>query len=256
MKFSIVIPSWNSEKFLAECLDSIAYQGYDTEVIVVDGGSKDKTLKICGQHHRGLRIIQREPQGEPDAINVGMEEATGEIVAYIDSDDMYEMCCFDHVGRYFTLHPECQWIYGKGKIIDASGKEVRGLVTFLKERLQPHYSYSALLCCDFIVQPTVFMKRSFFEQVGNFNINQRLVFDYEYWLRAGIASRPGFVNKYLACWRAHGANPSMTQYKQEARDAYDIQKSFNDKGIFIDAMRYLVYRGTVGLYSVMNNHKR
>lgn len=255
MKFSIIVPTWNSEKYLDECLSSIQMQGHDTGIIVVDGGSTDNTLKICGQYHRNLRIIQREPHGEPDAINTGMKEAIGEIVAYIDSDDRYEMNCFDHVSRYFTLHPECQWLYGKGKVIDGNGKETHGIVTFAKERLQPHYSYSALLCCDFVVQPTVFMRREFFNQVGNFNISQRLVFDYEYWLRAGIASKPGFINKYLASWRAHENSISVKQYKEEARDAYDVQKTFNDKGVFVDVLRYLVYRGTVGLYSVMNNRK-
>jgi hypothetical protein len=176
-------------------------------------------------------------------------------VAYLDSDDCYTDNCFNEVIDAFLLHKESQWVYGKGKIIDAEGKETRSLITTAKEMLQKRYSYNRLLVVDFIVQPTVFMKRELFNRVGDFNVKEKLVFDYEYWLRAGRVSPPYYINTYLANWRAHGENPSTVEYKKEAYDAYVIGNKFNNKGLFITLPHYLVYLGTLFIYSTIQEKK-
>jgi glycosyltransferase involved in cell wall biosynthesis len=223
------------------------------EIIVVDGGSSDNTLEIVQNYN--VKLIHVPANGEPDAINKGIRASTGDIVAYLDSDDCYTDNCFNEVIDAFLLHKEAQWVYGKGKIIDAEGKETRSLITTAKEMIQKRYSYNRLLVVDFIVQPTVFMKRELFNRVGDFNVKEKLVFDYEYWLRAGRVSTPYYINKYLASWRAHGENPSMVEYKKEAYDAYAIGNKFNKKGLFITLTHYLVYLGTLFIYSTIKKKK-
>jgi glycosyltransferase involved in cell wall biosynthesis len=232
MKLSIIIPAYNSEKYVEKCLKSIFSQSYqDFEVIVVDAYSKDETQKVfkeyLSRYPKKFYLAFRKPQGEPDAINAGIELATGDIVAYIDSDDTYELRCFERVVKAFERNPDVSWLYGRGKVIDEKGHECRGIVTAIKELFWPIYGYRSLQCFNYIVQPTVFMRRAFYDTVGRFNIRFKYDFDYEYWLRAGLISSPFFLNKHLANWRAHSGSLSVKEYKAEARQVLEIQKEYS-----------------------------
>jgi glycosyltransferase involved in cell wall biosynthesis len=234
MKISIVIPSLNCAKYLPRTLDSIFNQSYkDFEVIVVDGYSTDGTHGIIKDykmvHGDKLRIIYRKPLGQSDAINQGMFQTIGDIVTYLNADDTYNIECLGRVNRYFEMYGDLQWVYGKGNIIDKDGDEVRGLVTNLKGIVQPRYSYTALQCVCFIVQPTVFMRKSFYHCVGEFNTELKYSMDYDYWLRAGQLSTPMFIDKHLANWRCHSEALSVREYSKQAQEAFDIQKRYSSK---------------------------
>jgi glycosyltransferase involved in cell wall biosynthesis len=233
VKLSIIIPVYNSEKYIEKCLKSIFKQSHqDFEVIVVDGYSKDKSPKILqgylSLYPKKFYLAFRKPQGEPDAVNAGMEMAVGDIVAYIDSDDTYEPKCFERVVKVFERNPDVSWLYGKGNVIDEYGHETRGIVTAIKNLFWPIYSYGVLQCFNYIVQPTVFMRKSFHDEVGRFNTCFKYDFDYEYWLRAGLISPPFFLNKHLANWRAHSGSLSVKEYKAEAMQVLEIQKEYSE----------------------------
>jgi glycosyltransferase involved in cell wall biosynthesis len=234
MKISIVIPSLNCAKYLPRTLDSIFNQSHkDFEVIVVDGYSTDGTEKILGEYrskfNSQLTLVYVKPNGQSDAINKGMDMAHGDIVSYLCADDTYESGCFRKVVWYFGVVSIAEWVYGKGKVINQHDKPTRGLITMLKEILQPRYSYTALQCVDFIVQPTVFMRNDFRKKVGEFNTNLKYCMDYEYWLRAGQLSKPMFIDWHLANWRAHGDSLSVREYGKQSQEAFDIQKKYSSK---------------------------
>lgn len=250
MKISIVIPNLNSGKYLEKCLDSIFTQSYENfEVIIVDGYSKDisqKTIeRFAKRNNKRLIISYRRPQGQSDAINAGIEMATGDIVTYICADDTYEPDCFKRVIKKF-IKPSVMWTYGIGKIIDDRDREVRNFITTSKMLLQYIYSYNTLKCVDYIVQPTVFMRREFFKQIGEFNTTLRYVMDYEYWLRAGKISKPKFINKHLANWRAHSGSLTEREHKAEAKQALEIQSWYSDW--YYRPIQYMVCITTVTLY--------
>lgn len=249
MKISIIIPTLNAAKFLPECLRSIDRQEHtDTEVIIVDGGSTDGTIGMASSFGPLVKLIaSRNPKGEPDAINYGFTLATGQIVAYIDADDTYELGCFKQVNEFFSKH-DCQWLFGKGYIVDEKGKVTRSMVTTLKEQLQKSYSYKKLSWVDFIVQPTVFWRKDFTEQIGEFNTKEKLVFDYEYLLRCAKVAEPGYIPEYLAAWRKHEGSASVQNFKQEASDAYRIAKRYGDQSIFTRLNQAVSYVGTNALY--------
>jgi len=251
MKISVIIPTLNAARFLPECLRSIDRQNYkDTEVIVVDGGSKDGTIGIANSFGPLVKLVaSRMPKGEPDAINYGFTLATGQIISYIDPDDTYELNCFNRVNEFFSNN-NCKWLYGKGFIIDENGKVVRSIITTLKEQFQKSYSYEKLSWVDFIVQPTVFWTKDFTEEIGEFNIEEKLVFDYEYLLRCGKVSEPGYIPEYLAAWRKHNGSASVQNISQEISDAYRIAKKFGNQGISAKINRMVSYWGTKAIYKI------
>jgi len=230
VKISIVIPNLNSGRYLGRSLDSIFRQSYkDFDVIVADGGSTDTSLDILywyQEAHSNLHVYSTMTEGAAAHINDGMKQAQGDIVSWLCADDTYAPGCFRAVVDAFQ-NPDAEWVYGRGKIIDEDGNETRAIVTRLKELLQPRYSYLALQCASFIIEPTVFMRRSFQQKVGRYDEALPLVADYDYWLRAGKLSRPVFIDRHTANWRARYGSVSLSNYEKQMVGMYELQRKYS-----------------------------
>jgi glycosyltransferase involved in cell wall biosynthesis len=222
------------------------------ECIVIDGGSTDGTLDILGKYESKIILRSERDRGEADAINKGLKLATGDIVAYIDADDVYEEGAFLKVASFFSTNPGIKWAYGKCKIIDKDGLETRGAITVFKEFWQRRYSYNKLLIMDFIAQPAVFWRRELTDEIGLRDINERLVMDYEYWLRAGAKYNPGFIDEYLASWRAHFGSASIAEFDKEAKDALRLARRFANSNKILAVPQYLIFFCVVFVYSSLN----
>ena len=256
MNFSIIVPTYNSAKYLDACLYSIVQQSHNgqTQIIVVDNESVDDTIKIC-QQYPNLEIICEKDYGEPDALNKGMNLARGDIVAFLDSDDIYEPDAFKIVETIFGAQDKLQWLYGKSYFIDTNGGKIRRIITLLKHLLQSNYSYNKLCNLCFISQPSVFMRKEFWHQVGAYNVDYPLIFDYEYWLRAGKISEPQYTPYYLSSMRAHEGSNSVKFSIRQMRESLDLVYRFKKNNhylfyIFRMAILLLtiIYYKTIGKY--------
>jgi glycosyltransferase involved in cell wall biosynthesis len=230
MKISIIIPTLNSGKYLKKCLDSIFNQQYqDFEVIIVDGYSTDNTGDIFKEYqsvHKNMSVIFRSPCGEPDAINVGIESSSGDIVAFIDSDDVYDYSAFRRAIDYFDGHPDVSLVYGKANIIGSDDERRRSVITDAKKPFQKWNMQWLLLLLDYIVQPTVFMRRSMIDKIGLFH-SDKLVTDYEYWLRAYSSGyKFGFIDSKIADYRVHSDTMSSQYQTQQINDAFRWKKYY------------------------------
>jgi len=256
MKISVVIPNYNSGKYLERCLDSVFSQDYDNyEVIVADGRSTDNSkwiLKRYQKLHKNLIVVFRDSLGQSDNINAGMQLAVGEVVGYLCADDTYDAHCLKTVAKCFK-NQKVEWAYGKSRIIDGEGKEIRRFVTRLKETFQKRYSYTTLQCLDYIVQLAVFARQRFYQQVGKYDVKLKYSMDYDYCLRAGEVSKPMFINEYLASWRAHGESVSEKEHKAEAKQAFGIQCKYSRW--WLRPIQLKVYLLTVLLYWIMSRLK-
>ena len=254
MNFSIIVPTFNCEEYLVECLSSIFRQVHNgnNEVILVDNKSTDKTLEIARTYqllYKGMNIISEKDNGEPDALNKGLKLVTGDIVAYLDSDDIYEPDAFRHVEDIIQNN---DWIYGKSYFIDKDGKQIRRIITMFKQTLQRNYSYEKLCNLCFICQPSVFLKREFVQKVGEFNVDYPLIFDYEYWLRAGLISSPLYVPLYLSSMRAHGGSNSVKFSTRQMRESLDLVYRFKNGNRFWSyAMRMGILSSTLMYYKTI-----
>ena len=218
-KISIIIPSFNKARFIGETLLSIFSQDYtNLEVIVQDGGSTDGTLDIIKRYAKKYpKIISWESKmdkGQVDAINKGFKKAAGEVLAYINADDVYKKGALLTVGKYFSKNPDTLWLAGRGDVIDEGGREISRLVTSYKNLLLAINRYPLLLVVNYLMQPSVFLARGAYEKYGPFTGSQVGVMEYELWLKLGRVKMPAVLSNYLSSFRLAGGTISSTEFKK------------------------------------------
>ncbi|MDK4741310.1 glycosyltransferase [Rhizobium sp. CNPSo 3464] len=183
---SIVMPTRNHAHFIRESIDSVLEQSYDNvELLVMDGASTDETIDILKSYGEKIRWISEPDKGQADAINKGMRQVNGDILAYLNSDDILLPGSIQKAVEYFHDHPECDMVYGNADYIDKDGKIIGAYTTaeFTFERLMQD-------CC--VCQPAAFWRRRIADRIGPFNADLQTAMDYEYWLR--IATSGGIIH--------------------------------------------------------------
>lgn len=184
---SVVTPSMNALPFLVENVESVRSQDYPAiEHIICDGGSTDGTQEVlrCFPH---LRWISERDRGQSDALNKGFRMARGEIVGWLNADDVYELGAVARAVGYLIKHPEIDLVYGDVRVIDAEGRE---LGISRSESLD----IDALLSLNPIPQPSVFLRRRCLELLGGLDESLHYVMDWELWIRFALA---GLKAQYL-----------------------------------------------------------
>jgi glycosyltransferase involved in cell wall biosynthesis len=196
-RISVVTPSYNQGRFLEATLRSVLLQGYaDLEYIVIDGGSTDESVHILRRYEPWLAGWVSEPdRGQSDAINKGFAHATGEILAWLNSDDLYEPGALTYVGQVFAARPNCALLYGGGWEVDEDGKK-----TAHCDWIRP-FDRRLFLTSNFILQPAVFWRRRLWEQVGELDPARNWTMDWEWLIRATAVVQPHYLPTELACWR-------------------------------------------------------
>jgi glycosyltransferase involved in cell wall biosynthesis len=209
MRFSIVTPSFNQRIYLEQTAASVLGQagGLELEWIVVDGGSTDGTVDFLRSLADPRVHWTSEPdQGQADALNKGLQRASAEIIAWLNSDDLYAQGALADVAGAFAQHPQAGWVIGQCDIIDAENRPIRDGVTRYKNRGLRRYRYRRLLRENFISQPAVFFRRDWLERVGPLDASLHHAMDYDLWLRLGQLGDPVVLNRPLAHFRIHSTS--------------------------------------------------
>ncbi len=208
-KISIITPSFNQAAFIESTINSVLSQNYPKlEYIVLDGGSTDGTINILHRYDSKIRWVSEKDHGQSNALNKGFRMASGDIFAYINSDDTYEPGALLKVGEFFKEHNEAHWVTGKCRIINKEGFEIRKFVTAYKNMWLKIHSYNALLVLDYISQPSTFWSREIVNKVGLYDESLYYTMDYDYSLRIGKTFKLNLINDYLANFRIHTAAKS------------------------------------------------
>ena len=171
-------------------------QGYpNLEYIIIDGGSTDESSDVIQQYEPWLAYWVSEPdRGQSHAINKGLRRATGEIIAYLNSDDMYLPQTIRKVVEFFFQHEDADIAYGDCRIVD----EKTYLIYVARSR---EFDLFAELCKNFIKQPTVFMRRKLLDLVGYLDEGLHYAMDVDYWWRAAIRTTFIYLPLELAVFR-------------------------------------------------------
>jgi len=160
-KISIVTPSYNQAEFIQETITSVLDQNYpNLEYIVQDGKSQDETSKIVNNYQNYLQFNCEADKGQGNAINKGFAKTSGEIMAWLNSDDILLPRALFSVSEYFKRHPEVDVIYSHRIIINEKTQEIARWL------LAPHDN-KILSWADYIPQETMFWRRRIWEKVGS-----------------------------------------------------------------------------------------
>jgi glycosyltransferase involved in cell wall biosynthesis len=223
-RISIVTPSYQHGHFLEWTMRSVVEQGYaNLEYVVMDGGSKDGTGEILARYKDRLHYCESAPdEGQADAVVRGFEHTTGEIMAYLNSDDLLAPGALDFAARYLTEHPEVDAIYSHRVFIDEENVVTRYWI------LPPHHSWM-MERWDYIPQETCFWRRRIYEKVGGIDKSFQFALDYDLFVRFMREGRMERVNRFLGAFREH---PSSKTSQQEGAHP-EVDRVYQERGIHI-----------------------
>jgi glycosyltransferase involved in cell wall biosynthesis len=210
-KISIITPSLNQVHFIEETILSVLSQDYpNLDYIIIDGGSTDGTIEILHKYTDRLKWHSDKDDSQTQAINKGLRMAGGDIVAYLNSDDILFPGALEKVAEAFQTHPESKWVTGDCIIIDENSKETRHLISIYKKFLLSFKSFHLLLVTDFISQPATFWRKELIDEIGLLDENFFFAMDYDYFLRIWQEYRPLITRDVLAGFRIHQHSKSTS----------------------------------------------
>jgi len=196
---ALVTPSYNQGRFIQATIDSVLAQSYpDLSYLVMDGGSSDNTPRLLATYGERVAWRSERDRGQADAINKGFAAISGDIMGWLNSDDLLLPGTLAYVGRFFRDHPETDVVYGHRIIIDGEGREIGRWVL-------PGHDPAALALTDYVPQETMFWRAAVWRKIGPLDAGFHYAMDWDFLLRA---ERAGFrfrrLPRFLGCFRAHG----------------------------------------------------
>lgn len=222
MKISLVTPSYNQAAFLPFTIDSVLCQRYPgLEYIIIDGGSSDASVDVIRQNEQHLAYWVSEPdRGQSDAINKGWKRARGDILGYLNSDDLLLPGSLERVAAFFESHADVDFIYGNAIIIDETGRTTGRLDG------QPFDLRRLLLREITIPQPAMFFRRCVLDDTGYLDEEFHYTMDFDFWLKTAIHHAIEYVPFDLAAMRLHDGAKTVSRKDLFYRDELEILAGF------------------------------
>jgi len=214
---SVITPSFNQARYLEAAIQSVLGQDYPRiEFILIDGASTDGSVEIIKKHESGLAYwVSEKDSGQAEAINKGLARATGEIVAWLNSDDYYLPEAVSSVVKVFEENPDVVMVYGDVLAVEKQGRAIN----VLKSR---QLSLEDLLCFQIIGQPAVFFRREAYEKTGGLDITFHFLLDHHLWIRIARQGEILHIPQILAAARYHAEAKNRAKAAQFGREAFRI----------------------------------
>ena len=223
-KISIVTPSYNQGQFLEETILSVISQDYpNIEYIVIDGSSSDNSVSIIKkyEHHISYWVSEND-RGQSHAINKGLKRATGEIVNWLNSDDLLAPAALKIVAKAFIKNQESDFYYGDYSIIDNVGREL------FTRKNAPYFKLSLLYGRQLSCQPAVFFKYALLDRIGYLDENLSFCVDLEFWTRAVKKGSKFYqIKKTIAKARLHNNSKTARQQQVLHEEHKAIVRKYN-----------------------------
>jgi glycosyltransferase involved in cell wall biosynthesis len=239
MRVSIITPSFNQASFLEATIQSVLSQDYTRiEYIIVDGGSTDGSADIIRKYAGRLAQWVSEPDGgQTDAINKGFARATGDVFAWLNSDDTYEPGAIAQAAAYLAAHPEAGMVYGDANFIDGDGR----LIGRFNAR---QTDYARLMRgAVYIPQQAAFFRAGLWRQVAPLDASFYFAMDYDLWVRlaklAPLHYQPG---RAWANFRLHSAGKSIAEDARCWPEMLKVHRREGGRQFSIITLRYLARR--------------
>lgn len=195
---AVITPSFRQARFIAETIESVRAQNYPAlEHWIIDAESNDGTAEVVARYASPqLHWVSEPDRNQTDAINKGMRRSTAEILGWLNSDDRYLPGALQAVGEAFRDNPDAAVVYGGGVKINRAGVVV-------KEVPAPAYDRQALRNRFYVIQPSMFFRRSLFDRLGGLNVEANYAMDWELMLRFPPDVRPVIIPQMLSQLRCY-----------------------------------------------------
>lgn len=208
-KVSVVIPTYNCKDYVQEAINSVLAQTYrDFELIVVDDGSTDGTGEVLKQFHSQIRYVYQKNQGSSAAQNRGIRMASGQLVAFLDHDDLWLPHKLERQVAYLDAHPDVALVCSSVLTIDADGSCLSRETEERFHLSEGQLPFETIFFRCPVLTSTVLTKREALIQAGLFDVTLRYGDDYDMWVRLALQSPIAFIPEPLAYYRVHGGNTS------------------------------------------------
>ncbi len=202
---SVVTPSFNQARYLEATIRSVLAQDHPhVEYLVIDGGSTDGSVEIIRKHaDRLAHWCSERDNGQADAIAKGFERSTGDILCWLNSDDLFLPGALSKVARYFASHPGAEAISGGAYCIDEFDRPLRGPGTYTLG-VRATFNRFRFYEQDGVFQPATFWRRAAYEAVGGIDRSLQFIMDRDLFTRLAQRRPLGRLPELLACFRIHG----------------------------------------------------
>ena len=237
-KITVVTPSYNQAQFLEQTILSVIGQGYpNLEYIIMDGGSSDNSVAVIKRYETHIDYWQSEKDnGQGAAINAGFAKATGDVICWLNSDDLFMPGTLLKIGRMFKEIKEPTIIFGNCLHFYENNEKTRG------SDVEKNYRELKLELTDYIIQPSSFWSKQTWEIVGDIDEHYTYVFDWEWFIRAkqkGVKFHP--ISDYLSLYRIHDAHKSGTGGNKRDREIENIYKQYSNEKISLAYKKWYTY---------------
>ena len=241
-KISVVTPSYNQSEFLEECIDSVLGQGYpNLEYVIIDDGSQDKSVEIIKKYEKHLAYWHTHPnQGQYGTISCGFSKTTGQIMAWLNSDDKFHPDAFFKVATVFNKYQQVEWLMGRPTGWNKAG--IMDCIVSDVPKWSREYILSKKWLSDnfWIQQESTFWKRTLWEKAGaKLRIDFKIAGDFELWLRFSRYAQLFFVDTFLAGFRSYESNRSKLlweKYMQEIDQAINEELILIKRGLYTNSL--------------------
>jgi glycosyltransferase involved in cell wall biosynthesis len=201
----------------------LSQQGdFDLEYLVQDGGSSDGTLEILERHKDRISLVVERDKGQADAVNRALRRARGEIVGWVNSDDLLRPGAVQAVVDAFRAAPSALWLHGRCDIVDENDRPIRRPVAAYKDFRARRHRTDRLLVENYVSQMTVFWRRSLQDRVGLLDPSLRYTFDYDLWLRFAAVAPPVYLPRTLAAFRWRTASKSGSSFEAQFAEDWEV----------------------------------
>ena len=237
-KISIITPSYNQGKYIERTILSVKNQNYPNyEHIIIDGGSTDETFDVIRKYPEIKLIVKKSNQSE--ALNIGFKAADGNIVGWINSDDIYLPGAFGNAVKFLNSNDTISMVYSDCQFIDETDAVVGKWVTDSFDYFR-NLNYAQM-----IPQPTIFFRRSVFDRVGYIEETLNYAMDLDFFIRVSKSCKIVRVPQVqFAAFRVHSNSKTVSQRKKFEPEIIKIRKNH---GAIIPYYLVRLVQDTVGL---------